>query len=178
MPFVEKVLETPNNWMIYSTALLLRSRLEFGKNRMVERATLQVQALVDQIPLEEPEEHIRLRYIFQLATPSKWELEKEVATMFCRLGAFKTALEIYERLNMWDESISCYIQIDQKEKAEKIILQELTKEKTPKLLCILGDVKNEKIYYEEAWDLSNQRYSRAQRSLGYLYFNEGEVRNC
>lgn len=39
----------------------------------------------------------------------------------------------------------------------------------PRLLCILGDLENDAKHYERAWEVSNRRYARAQRSLGELH---------
>ncbi|KAL5596384.1 hypothetical protein BROUX41_006681 [Berkeleyomyces rouxiae] len=39
----------------------------------------------------------------------------------------------------------------------------------PRLFCILGDLENDAAHYESAWDVSNQRYSRAQKNLGEHY---------
>ncbi|KAI8626517.1 hypothetical protein F5Y19DRAFT_466331 [Xylariaceae sp. FL1651] len=36
----------------------------------------------------------------------------------------------------------------------------------PRLLCILGDLEDNAEHYQRAWDISNQRYARAQKSLG------------
>ncbi|KAJ3333853.1 hypothetical protein HDU76_002574, partial [Blyttiomyces sp. JEL0837] len=74
-PYVSRVLENPNNWMIHSMALLLRSRLEARKSRTVERSVLQIQALVDQWNDETAAAKERLAYIFSIFFPSKWELE-------------------------------------------------------------------------------------------------------
>ena len=41
----------------------------------------------------------------------------------------------------------------------------------PKLLCLLGDVRGDKRFYENAWKLSGNRFSRAMRSLGSYYFS-------
>jgi hypothetical protein len=68
-------LENPNNWMIYTMALLLRSRLESNRSRTVERSVLQLQALVDQFPLEESSVAEKLLYIFCIDIPAKWEME-------------------------------------------------------------------------------------------------------
>lgn len=38
-----------------------------------------------------------------------------------------------------------------------------------RLWCILGDLESEPAHYTRAWDISNKRYSRAQRSLGEHY---------
>jgi hypothetical protein len=73
--FIKRVLENPNNWMVHTMALLLRSRLESNKSRTVERSALQLQALVDQMPLEESSPRERLSHIYHLMMPSKWEME-------------------------------------------------------------------------------------------------------
>ncbi|KAI5457122.1 hypothetical protein BGZ63DRAFT_395470 [Mariannaea sp. PMI_226] len=39
----------------------------------------------------------------------------------------------------------------------------------PRLWCILGDIENEPAHYERAWEISKQRYARAQKSLGEHY---------
>lgn len=38
-----------------------------------------------------------------------------------------------------------------------------------RLWCILGDLEEDTSHYERAWEVSNQRYSRAQKSLGEYY---------
>lgn len=43
LPYVERVLQTPANWMVYSTALLERSWLDFESHYGRERAVLQLQ---------------------------------------------------------------------------------------------------------------------------------------
>ena len=40
----------------------------------------------------------------------------------------------------------------------------------PRLYCILGDIEQSKEMYEKAWEVSNQRYARAQRSIGRHFF--------
>ncbi|ROW07009.1 hypothetical protein VPNG_06664 [Cytospora leucostoma] len=41
----------------------------------------------------------------------------------------------------------------------------------PRLFCILGDLESDSAvtYYERAWEISNRRYARAQKSLGEHY---------
>ena len=41
-PYIQRVLDQPNNWMIHSTGLLERSWLEYEKRRTMDRALLQV----------------------------------------------------------------------------------------------------------------------------------------
>jgi hypothetical protein len=40
---------------------------------------------------------------------------------------------------------------------------------------MLGDIHhNDPKYYEEAWTLSDKKYGRAMRSLGWVYFNKDD----
>ncbi|KAG0250795.1 hypothetical protein BG011_008075 [Mortierella polycephala] len=176
-PFVTRVLETPNNWTVYTMALLLRSRLESDKSRTVERGALQLQALVDQTKVEDETSTVRERmhHFFSVPLPSKWELEKELAEQYMSLGVIRSALEIFERLELWEDVISCHQFLDQSDKAKAKCLELL--EKTPKnaqLLCILGDLDQDPERYKEAWEVSGRRFARAQRSLGSYYFKREE----
>lgn len=50
-----------------------------------------------------------------------------------------------------------------------------------KILCLLGDIKNDPSYWERAWKTSHERCSRAMRSLGMWYYRKGEYQksvNC
>ena len=42
----------------------------------------------------------------------------------------------------------------------------------PRLWCILGDLDDDPAHYERAWDISRQRYARAQKSLGEHYLRQ------
>ena len=121
LPYVSRVLVNPNNWMVHTMALLLRSRLEANKSRTVERSVLQMQTLVDQTMQPNPNNDDddagvteRLAYFFSLKIPSRWEMERELAKRFMSLGVLRSALDIFERLQMWDETISCYQLLEQK----------------------------------------------------------------
>ncbi|KAL2037555.1 hypothetical protein N7G274_009667 [Stereocaulon virgatum] len=147
----------------------------------------------------------RLRYIHALASPPRWNLEAELADRWVTLGGLRTALEIYERLQMWAEVALCWAANDREDKARKIIRHQLynsaittSKEKlledhedtdvehnrierdplpadAPRLFCILGDIEKSTEAYERAWAISNYRYARAQRSLGKHYLATGHL---
>ncbi|KAL8739696.1 MAG: hypothetical protein Q9190_007526, partial [Brigantiaea leucoxantha] len=153
LPYATRVLQDgSNNWQIYSHALLVRSRIEGYKSRTVERGVLQLQALVDQVitettlnnaslnqpsrdaqtsflPKPKPSESApvfeRLKYINELAPPTRWELEAELANRWVSLGGLRTALEIYERLQMWAEVALCWAASDREDKAKNIIRHQL-----------------------------------------------------
>ena len=217
-----------SNWQVYTQALLVRSRIEGYKARTIERGLLQLQALVDQIIADTTgqgtTEHgaanardeqansflpkakestsalvaDRLRYVFQLASPTRWDLEAELAARWVQLGGLRSALDIYERLEMWAEAALCWAGTEREDTARKLLRKQLFyatnrgPEKpesdsgedenwsglprdppppdAPRLYCILGDIDQSPEMYEKAWEVSSQRYARAQRSLGRHYF--------
>lgn len=219
-PYAIRVLEGgSSNWQVYTQALLVRSRVEGYRARTVERAVLQMQALVDQViadtasldtqtaenvqqattflPRPEKSESAsaaeRLEYIWLLNSPTRWSLEAELAQRWVNLGGLRTALDIYERLQMWPEVALCYAATDREEKAKHVVRRQLYEptgpdpddenEKfdgpelsplpvdAPRLLCILGDIDTDPTLYERAWEVSNNRYARAQRSLARHYLS-------
>lgn len=225
LPYATRVLDGgSSNWQIYTQALLIRSRIEGYQSRTMERGLLQLQALVDQVIAEtsgsssttggETSDHTtsflpkpsesesapvseRLRYVFSLCSPARWELEAELAARWVSVGGLRSALEIYERLEMWAEAALCWAASDKEEKARAIIRRQLfhatngnddtanvDDEKwtglerdpppadAPRLYCILGDIDKDLAMYEKAWKISGKRYARAQRSLGQRYFAE------
>jgi tetratricopeptide (TPR) repeat protein len=166
MPFVSRVVAHPRNWSVHTTALLLRSRLESARSRTVERSALQLQALIEQMPTSDSTPKERLRFFHQLPLPSKWEMEKELATRFISLGVTRSALEIFSRLEMWEDAVGCLQRLELEEEAEKIVrdllegrkieselvpvmkrpnmsegrLIKLTSAREAKLWCLLGDL--------------------------------------
>lgn len=177
-PYVNRVLANPNNWMVHTMGLLLRSRLESSKTRTMERGVLQLQALVDQIVCLDSTAGERLEYFYSIIIPPKWELERELADRFVKLGVVLTALEIYERLEMWEQVIGCYQAAEKNDKAEAIVREQLELEpESPKFWCLLGQIKNDPEYYIKAWELSGHHYAKAMRSLGAYYYKKLDYAN-
>lgn len=219
-PYATRVLEGgSSNWQIYTEALLVRSRVEGFRSRTVERSVLQMQALVDQViadtatddsaaqqPSAEPTTFLprpeksesasaadRLEYIWLMNFSTRWNLESELAKRWVELGGLRTALEIYERLQMWAEAALCYAATEQEAKAKSIVRRQLYEATgpdeddeneqfdgperspstlpadAPRLFCILGDIEKDEKLYERAWEISGKRYARAQRSLARHY---------
>ncbi|KAL8675432.1 MAG: hypothetical protein Q9168_000133, partial [Polycauliona sp. 1 TL-2023] len=76
-------------------------------------------------PSESASAQERLAYIHQLASSTRWELEAELASRWVSLGGLRTALEIYERLQMWAEVALCWAANDREDKARRILRQQL-----------------------------------------------------
>lgn len=204
--FVSRVLIDPQNWSVHSMALLLRCRAEAGRSRTVERGVLQMQALVDQLKDGSPTEisaissavkdsdmaaaKLRLEQFHALALPPWWELERELATRYASLGITKSSLEIFTRLEMWEEVAKCWASLERPDKGIEVIRSLLEggraeselvtdrakgagamrfrggEKREAKLWCTLGELENQPAHYAKAWEVSGHTSSRAQRSLG------------
>ena len=203
-PYVDRVITHPRNWSVHTMALLLRSRLEAHRTRTVERSTLQLQALVDQMPTADSTVSERLLYFHSIPLPSKWEMEKELALRYLSLGVVKSALEIFERLEMWEEVVKCWQSMERRDRGiaivrdllegkkaevEAVIAREkvatqgrkqtLDAMRAAKLWCLLGDLEPEHAleHYNKAWSISKETSGRAMRSLGGYYFARADYPN-
>lgn len=199
-PYVDRVIAHARNWSVHTMALLLRSRLEANRTRTIDRSTLQLQALVDQMPTADSTVQERLLYIHDLCMPSKWELQRELAMRFLSMGVVKSALEIFERLEMWEEVVKCWQSLEQPEKGVAVVRdllegrkaeadiviarekastrirrQRIDAAREAKLRCLLGDLEpaNAAAHYAKAWEVSNNTSGRAMRSLGGYHFAHG-----
>ena len=201
-PYVSRVISHPENWSVHTMSLLLRSRLEANRTRTIERSTLQLQALIDQMPTLDAPVAERLKYFHQLALPSKWDMRRELALRLVSLGVLKSALEILERLEMWEECVQCWQAMEQpqrgievvkdllegrKEEADTVLRRgkggenhkrvnlEMDRAREAKLWCLLGELEPDRAeeYYKKAWEVSEYKSGRAARSLGGYYFARG-----
>ncbi|KIM26756.1 hypothetical protein M408DRAFT_25041 [Serendipita vermifera MAFF 305830] len=201
-PYISRVISHPQNWSVHTMSLLLRSRLEANRTRTVERSTLQLQALIDQMPTSDSSVSERLRYFHQIALPSKWDMERELAMRLVGLGVLKSALEILERLEMWEECVQCWQAMEQpkrgleivrdllegtKEEADQVlrrgkegagrerVRREMDRAREAKLWCLLGELESEHAeeHFKKAWEVSEHKSGRAARSLGGYYFARG-----
>ncbi|KAI0267900.1 TPR-like protein [Russula aff. rugulosa BPL654] len=201
-PYVTRVISHPENWSVHTMALLLRSRLEAHRTRTVERSTLQLQALIDQMPTADSTPTERLRLLHALPLPSKWELERELALRFLSLGVVKSALAIFERLEMWEEAVRCWQATEQRDRALSVVRDLLAGRRAEaeavlsrgkasatgprravldaareaKLWCLLGELEPDQArnHFERAWDVSGETSGRAMRSLGGYFFAREE----
>ncbi|ANB15422.1 Emw1p [Sugiyamaella lignohabitans] len=190
---VNRIIEAPKssvNWTLFSSALWNRSLLEADSVKTVERGTLQMQSLVEElgqsnntyIPKrsdnnsEDPESVSakgiarRLRYTHQLVPLPKWSMDTALAEKFMSLGALKSAIEVYERLQLWGEAALCYAAVGQEDEGIKILKQHL--ERNPddyRGVSILGDITLDPSLWEKAWEMG--KYAPSKRSLGQFYYN-------
>ena len=185
--YIARVMATQNNrnWMVHSSALVLKALVEFERWKTKERSVLQLQALVDQhigrlspgqlattdvcAPCSE-----RMALIYAVSMPPIWTLKRELADRYMEIHVKQSALEIYRELELWEDVVQCLLDTQKDKEALDIVQNRLQVRPSPMLWCCLGELENEDLHFEKAWALSNGRYARAMRLLGKRYFQRCE----
>ncbi|RUS85374.1 hypothetical protein EGW08_006859, partial [Elysia chlorotica] len=174
LTYIAFIVRHVSNWNVAVCALNLRSKLEKDRRRTVERSMLQLEELANRASKSETSPSIssRIPLFYAANVPPIWTVQRDLASILLSLGLTGEALDIFEKLEMWEDAIACYQRMGKLEKAEFVIRQRLAVEETPALLCFLGDVTRKLEHYQHAWELSKHRNARAMRCMGYIHFQE------
>mmetsp|Transcript_86306 Transcript_86306/g.244653 ORF Transcript_86306/g.244653 Transcript_86306/m.244653 type:complete len:590 (+) Transcript_86306:3-1772(+) len=163
------------NWLIFSCALWYRCRAEHHRNKTRERATFQLQSLVDQFGDAQPSAGHRLLHVHSAGYPARFHLQHEMGVRMMRMGMVSTAHEQFMKLRMWPEAVDCLMVAGRNVEATDLVRGLLERSPSPRLWCCLGDLEKDPRHYERAWADSKHRFARAQRSLGRHLFAKGEL---
>lgn len=91
------------------------------------------------------------------------------------IGAVRSAIEQFQKLEMWEECIQCHMVQENMNKARSLVEERLAVEpNNPLLWCLRGEISKDPADFEKAWQVSGNRFARAKRSLGSYYYNKGQ----
>lgn len=189
LALVSRILftDTSNvNWTIFSRALWERSILETTKAKTIERGILQMTSLIEEIGIKVKTRLLpqlddkeltqgasqvasRLRFIHQMTLMPQWTMDMKLAEKYMSVGVFRSALDIYERLELACEAALCYAAIDKEQEAENILIQRIkTHPEDARAISILGDIRQDPTLWEKAWEIG--KYHKAKASLSKYYY--------
>lgn len=115
-------------------ALLYRVSFERNRGRYLERCMAQMDVLAKFIDCQMMESSAETRarssaernaLLLASSMPPRWELMKELAISFGKIGLVKSAMEIFEKNEFWDELVDCHRLIGNIGKAEALVRKHL-----------------------------------------------------
>ena len=171
LSYSEKGLKTSFDWLVYSKLLLHRSLAESKSTKKIERSLLQIETLCNQFQDRDPSPYTRCQKSFIVDFPPIFSLKKLYAESYMSYGAFRTAYSIFIELFMYEDAIKCLYASNDRENAEKLAKDVISKHPEPGVYCILGELENNKDLFFKALEISNNKYPRANRCLGKYYYS-------
>ena len=171
LSYSEKGLKTSFDWLVYSKLLLHRSLAESKSTKKIERSLLQIETLCNQFQDRDPIPYTRFHKSSIIDYPPIFSLKKLYAESYMAYGAFRTAYSIFMELFMYEDAIKCLYASNDRENAEKLAKEVISKHPEPGVYCILGELENNKDLFFKALEISNNKYPRAYRCLGKYYYS-------
>ncbi|CAJ1975358.1 unnamed protein product [Sphenostylis stenocarpa] len=148
---------------------ILRVRWETSRSRTLQRALLMMGNLVKNIYDPSPAIAERIALSYAVCIPSIPALRKEHGLLMVRCGLIGEAVKVFEELELW--------LLGKKATAVELIRKRLSETPNdPRLWCYLGDITSNDACYEKALEVSNNRSSRAKRSLAQSAYKRGDYK--
>lgn len=138
-PFIDLVLrnaESPHgsSSIVQLRALLHRASFEANRGRYLERCMAQLEQVTNFVQDKMRDQpHLlrarstaeRIAFSFASSLPPRWELMKELALMYGKIGMVKSAMEFFKQLEMWDELVDCHRLVGELSRAESLVRERL-----------------------------------------------------
>ncbi|XP_019557679.2 tetratricopeptide repeat protein 27 [Aedes albopictus] len=170
-PYITSLLyQAHGPWATRLAALYLNIQMEATHKRTVDRSLKQCEELVHLMDSATVPVSHRLSYAFCSALIPRWQIKAKLGDLMVSLGMIKGALDLYLELQLWEDVIACYNHLELRHKAAEIIRQEIEKQPTVTLYCLLGDATDDVECFQKAWELSGENSARAQRHWGNYHF--------
>jgi tetratricopeptide (TPR) repeat protein len=191
-PYLERVLtQAKSRPIVRASATVLMTRHEKTRARTRERALLSLEDVTRSVS-EVPANAIRkmrqnkkvkrdstnslskigkerMRFAFSVWFPPIHALKKELGEALISIGMVGAALKLFEEIEHWDAYISCLELLGKKQQAADVVKTRLNEEPgNAKLWCALGDATGDETCYHKAWEVSEERDARSQRTLARL----------
>jgi len=190
--YLARVLNQHDDWMVYATGLLERAWLECERTHGRERAILQIQALADQhsnrltltqstfksVEEDSAPAQDRIRHLHGIVYPPRWDMLRDLAERYAKLGIVTSAAELFEEIELWDDVVECYRIAGKSNKAEEVVRARLAESETPRMYAALGDITKDPKYFERSLELSHGKYYDSHVALGKYYFDKGDMKTA
>lgn len=115
-------MENTKNWSLKMTSLCCRCSLESDDKRTVERSMMQAESLQKDYNDTKVPVARRMDLFFASGMKPIWILEENLANIMFSLGLVKGALEVFTKLRLWEDVITCYTMLDLKHKVRQLHL--------------------------------------------------------
>lgn len=126
-------------------ALYYRCVLESTDKRAIERSMMQMEYLIHELKNSKVSVTNRIDMFFASGVKPIWYLEQMWAQLMLSLGLVKGALDVFLKLELWEEVITCYNLLELKHKVHflnlyktYICIHTIYNEQMHTLLIILG----------------------------------------
>jgi tetratricopeptide (TPR) repeat protein len=104
---------------------------------------------------------------------------KVLGDAYIKLGMFKTALDVFERLGLWKDVVMCHVTVGNAGMAEEVARNLLRRDDScPDHWCLLGYATGKMENFEKAWQVSNGRCAEAKRAIGNMLFQRKKYGEC
>ncbi|OMO78491.1 Tetratricopeptide-like helical [Corchorus capsularis] len=175
-PYIEAIdSQQSSNFILKCFCNILRIRWESTRSRTKQRALLMMESLVESIHKASHEVPLRIPFCYAVYLPTIPAFQKQYGEILVSCGLVGEALKIFEDLELWDNLIYCYCQLEKKAAAVEVIKMRLDKTPNdPKLWCSLGYITDSDACYEKALEVSNNRSARAKRLLARSAYQRGD----